>query len=363
MSVSLSINGIAVSVPEGATILQAAKAAGVAIPTLCHLENTNTISACRVTQSVGAIFVNHRAGETTVGFGLPLRETDCVSCGQCVRACPTGALSVRDDTKALWRAVYDREKYVVAALSPEAARSLGRLFGSADDPEGFGKAAALLRRAGVDLVLDSSAFASEFGKSVRAAIEAADTDGPAIQCTCFAARQFIERFYPALSGNILPLRHRRNALAARCKAELPGKNVFFVSIDGCLSAKTERARDPECPVDAALTARELFTLIRQCCVSSFTAGEIWASIPPEAPDTLPFLGEGRPSNARPAVTEKELRVGERVLRAAEVTGLGSARAILENASRWDYIKLDACPGGCASGGGMPRKKESLPERE
>ncbi len=46
--VNCKINGIAVSVPKGSTILEAARAAGVEIPTLCYMKKINEIGACRI---------------------------------------------------------------------------------------------------------------------------------------------------------------------------------------------------------------------------------------------------------------------------------------------------------------------------
>ena len=46
--VNLKINGIDVSVPEGSTILEAARAAGIRIPTLCYMKEINAIGACRI---------------------------------------------------------------------------------------------------------------------------------------------------------------------------------------------------------------------------------------------------------------------------------------------------------------------------
>lgn len=46
--VNVKINGIAVSVPKGSTILEAARAAGVEIPTLCFMKEKNEIGACRI---------------------------------------------------------------------------------------------------------------------------------------------------------------------------------------------------------------------------------------------------------------------------------------------------------------------------
>ena len=46
--VNITINGVSLSVPENSTILQAAKNAGIEIPTLCFLKEYNEIGACRI---------------------------------------------------------------------------------------------------------------------------------------------------------------------------------------------------------------------------------------------------------------------------------------------------------------------------
>ena len=47
-TVNIKINGMPLSVPAGSTILQAAKSAGIDIPTLCYLKDLNEIGACRM---------------------------------------------------------------------------------------------------------------------------------------------------------------------------------------------------------------------------------------------------------------------------------------------------------------------------
>jgi predicted molibdopterin-dependent oxidoreductase YjgC len=47
-AVELTVDGAPVSVPEGATILDACKAAGVMTPTLCFAENLTPVNVCRV---------------------------------------------------------------------------------------------------------------------------------------------------------------------------------------------------------------------------------------------------------------------------------------------------------------------------
>ena len=46
--INLKINNIPVTVPEGTTVLQAAKHANIEIPSLCYLKDVNCIGACRV---------------------------------------------------------------------------------------------------------------------------------------------------------------------------------------------------------------------------------------------------------------------------------------------------------------------------
>ena len=46
--INVKINGIAVSVPKGSTVLEAARVAGVEIPTLCFMKERNEIGACRI---------------------------------------------------------------------------------------------------------------------------------------------------------------------------------------------------------------------------------------------------------------------------------------------------------------------------
>lgn len=46
--ITLTIDGVSVTVPAGTTVLEAAKAAGIRIPTLCYLKGINEIGACRL---------------------------------------------------------------------------------------------------------------------------------------------------------------------------------------------------------------------------------------------------------------------------------------------------------------------------
>lgn len=99
---NVKVNGIAVSVPKGSTILEAARAAGVEIPTLCFMKEKNEIGACRicVVEATGArglvtacvypvtegmeIQTNTQkvrdARKTTLELILSTHDMNCLSC-------------------------------------------------------------------------------------------------------------------------------------------------------------------------------------------------------------------------------------------------------------------------------------------
>ncbi|MBQ0010198.1 MAG: [FeFe] hydrogenase, group A [Ruminococcus sp.] len=100
--INCKVNGIAVSVPKGATILEAARKAGVEVPTLCYMKKINEIGACRicVVEATGArglvtacvypvsegmeIQTNtekvRKARKTTLELMLSTHEKKCLSC-------------------------------------------------------------------------------------------------------------------------------------------------------------------------------------------------------------------------------------------------------------------------------------------
>src|SRR2546423_1774915 len=89
-TIDLTIDGREVSVPEGTTIWEAAKEAGIEIPVLCH----DCVRAGDDIQGNDVIGRSGKGYATRIAFDLndPMGESSCVTCGECVAACPTGAL-------------------------------------------------------------------------------------------------------------------------------------------------------------------------------------------------------------------------------------------------------------------------------
>ena len=89
------------------------------------------VAACKANQAVGVIGANERGFSTHIGcaFEAPLGDSPCVSCGQCITVCPTGALTEKDDTAKVWAALRDPSKHVVVQPAPSVRATLGECFG------------------------------------------------------------------------------------------------------------------------------------------------------------------------------------------------------------------------------------------
>ena len=79
----------------------------------------------------------------------------CINCGQCITACPVGALYEKDETKKVWEYLADPAKHVVVQPAPAVRAALGEEFGLPMGTCVTGKLAASLRRLGFDRVFDT----------------------------------------------------------------------------------------------------------------------------------------------------------------------------------------------------------------
>ncbi|CDZ23873.1 NADP-reducing hydrogenase subunit HndC [[Clostridium] cellulosi] len=515
--VNIQINGMPLSVPKGSTILEAARQAGIKIPTLCYLKDINEIGACRMCvvevknarslvaacvypvnegmeiftntervrksrkltlelilsthkreclscvrsgdcelqrlcrelgvddaeyfkgdmpvsavddstgvivrdnskcvlcrrcsaacsklQAVGVIGANDRGFDTHIGCVMDreLKDVPCVSCGQCIVACPTGALHEKDDTDKVWAALADPTKHVVVNTAPSVRVTLGECFGMPIGTNVKGKMVAALRRLGFDKVFDTDFTADlTIVEEANELVERIKNGGkmPMITSCSPGWIKFCEYYYPEFIDNLSTCKSPQQMFGAVAKtwyAQKMGidpKDIFVVSIMPCTAKKFEARRENQAAsgypdIDVALTTRELARMIER-------AGLDFASLPDEEFDSPlgDSTGAGAIFGATGGVMEAALRtaaetltgkplekvefnevrgtegikeatykIGDLELKVAVTSGLANAKRLLDSVKagekKYDFIEVMACPGGCVNGGGQPTQPASV----
>lgn len=357
------------------------------------------VAACAKTQGVYAIGMQNRGFKTQIGseFGKSLNDVACINCGQCIAACPTGALTEKDATKEVWAALNDPDKYVVFQTAPAVRVAIGEEFGMPIGTRCTGKMVAAIRRLGADKVFDVDFAADltimEEGTELLNRIKNGGVL-PMITSCSPGWIKYCETFYPDFIPNLSTCKSPNQMQGAVTKTyfakqnDLDPRDIYVVSVMPCTAKKFEIARpefgrDGYRDVDANLTTRELARMIRQ-------AGLDFVHLPEEEFDDM--LGESSGAGVIFGVTggvmEAALRTvvdvltGEDMprLEYADVRGLegikeatvsvngtdinvaivhGTANAAkLLNAIRagektYHFIEVMGCPGGCVTGGGQP----------
>lgn len=355
---------------------------------------------CNDFQTVGVLSAVNRGFNAVIKptFDLPLEETACTFCGQCVAVCPTGALEEDSYIDYVWKDLVNEKKHVVVQTAPAVRVALAEEFGFEPGTISTGKLVGALKLLGFDKVFDTN-----FGADLTIIEEATEfkerleNDGflPMLTSCCPGWIKFLEHQFPDLIEMPSSAKSPQQMFGAIVKsfyaqkANLDPKDITVVSIMPCLAKKYEASRkeinsSPDYKdVDYVLTTRELAKMIKE-------AGINFTTVPERAYDNP--LGEstgaaaifGRTGGVAEAalrttyewLTGKELKTvefqalhGYESLRVAEVEingqiikigvayGLGNARKLLEAIRNkkidLHLIEIMACPGGCVGGGGQP----------
>ena len=380
------------------------------------------VSVCNKIQTTSILTAENRGFQTVItpAFGLPIGNTACTYCGQCVVVCPVGALKETSHKDRVLRAINDPNKHVVVQPAPAVRVGIGECFGLPAGTCETGKLAAALHRMGFDDVFDTNWGAdltileegTEFLERFRAVLSGGVATLPMMTSCSPGWIQFIEHNYPEHLENLSTCKSPHQMFGAVVKsyyAKKLGKkpeDMYVVSIMPCTAKKTECAR-PEMQndgvpnVDAVLTTRALGDMIKAMGINflglpeekfddplGFSTGAadifgVTGGVMEAALRTvyeiitgreLPFpnlhvspivgLEEIREATIKLENVKPEWRAAEGFeVKIAVTSGFAGARKLMEQikegTSPYHFIEVMGCPGGCITGGGQPRPQEDI----
>ena len=357
------------------------------------------VAMCRDVQAATVLWPVGRGVDTVVAPACEreLGDVACALCGQCIHACPVGAIAERNDTEKVYRALADPSKHVVVQTAPATRVSIGEELGFPPGRIFTGQLVAALRRLGFDKVMDTDFTADltiiEEGHELLKRIE---EGGPLPLITSCSPGwiKFGEHFFPDLLEYVSTCKSPQQMFGALVKtyyarqAGIDPKDIFSVSLMPCTAKKFEAGR-PEMTssgyqdVDVVLTSRELGRMIRE-------AGIDFGNLPDEEHDAPMGISTGAaaifgatggvmeaalrtvyevatgldlPSidfhevRGLEGIKEAEVVLGDMKVRVGIAHGLANAKRILEmvrdKEREYHFIEIMACPGGCVGGGGQP----------
>lgn len=356
------------------------------------------VRTCDEMQGLGVLDFAYRGSEmqVTTAFDRPLSETDCVGCGQCRVACPTGAITVRHNVRPVWEVLADKNTRVVAQIAPAVRVAVGDKFGIPKGENTLGKLVAALRRMGFDEIYDTNFGADltvmEESKELVERLEKGE-QLPLFTSCCPAWVKFLEKKHPDMVHHLSTCRSPQQMFGALIKEdarlnEVDARKTVAVSIMPCTAKKAEIRRpdsytDGEKDVDFVLTTDEIIRMIQG-------AGMDLAQLPSEALD-MPFgLSSGSAAifgvtggvteavlrrlvnsnrvedlkeisfmgiRGEEGIKEATVKLGEREVKIAVVNGLRNAETVIQRIKSgevyYDFVEVMACKRGCIAGGGQP----------
>ncbi len=367
-------------------------------------------TVCNKVQTVGALTGNGRGFVAKVGTAsmIPLADSSCTFCGQCVNVCPVGAIVGVSYVKKVWDAINDPTKTVIVQTAPAVRVAVGQEFGFKPGEPITGKLVAGLRALGFNKVFDTDFSADltimEEGHELVERVKSGK-NLPILTSCCPGWINFLEHHYPDLldiPSSCKSPQQMFGSIAKSYYAEKIGvapKDLIVVSIMPCQAKKYEAARpefehDGVRDVDYVVTTRELIRMFNEAGVNlanlddeeydnplgestgasvifGATGGVLEAALRSVHTMLTGKNLEGDAINFRAVrgldgVKEAKVEVAPGTfVNVAVASGLGNARKVLDmvraDRNRFQAIEIMACPGGCINGGGQPYINEDRAE--
>lgn len=357
------------------------------------------VAACQNMQEIGVIGANDRGFDTSIGsyFKKPLADTSCINCGQCIVACPVGALYERDDTAKVFAALADPEMHVAICTAPSVRAQIGECFGYEPGTDTEGKMIAAIKRLGFDGVYDMNLTADlTIMEEANEFLGRVKNGGvlPMITSCSPGWIKYCEHYFPEMTENLSTCKSPQQMFGATYKtyyAQKMGidpKKIFFVSAIPCTAKKFEVGRPNQAAagvpdVDVAITTRELARMIQKAGINfraledekfdipfsiGSGAGAIFGAtggVMEAALRTAAEVIEGKPLECvdfnevrgTAGIKRATYKLGGQEIRVAVASGTANAKKLLtavkNGEEKVDFIEIMACPGGCVNGGGQP----------
>lgn len=357
------------------------------------------VERCKNAHGLGILGFENRGFNTIVApaENRSMKDSPCILCGQCVSVCPTGALMEKSEITKIDEAM-KAGKHVIVQTAPAVRAALGEEFGMKVGTPVTGKMVAALKRLGFDKVYDTDFAADltimEEGTELLGRIKNGGVL-PMITSCSPGWINYAEYNYGDLLDHLSSCKSPHEMQGAILKSYyaqekgIDPKDIFVVSIMPCTAKKFEKEReqlrhDGLADVDAVLTTRELARMIKR-------AGILFDRLPDEEYDsdimgdysgagvifgvtggvmeaalrTVYFVLTGKEHEAIKfeavrgfdGIKEASIDIDGTVVNIAVAHGMKNAKVLLdeirEGKSKYHFIEIMGCPGGCVNGGGQP----------
>ncbi|HPN54664.1 MAG TPA: [FeFe] hydrogenase, group A [Candidatus Moranbacteria bacterium] len=349
-------------------------------------------------QTKGGFIILKQHGETFEMFPSEEKDRDCIYCGQCIMHCPVNALSEIESYKKVKKLLQDYKKKVVFQFAPSVRTSFGEEFGMPLGTNVTDRIFTALKKVGAYRVFDTSFAADvtiiEEAKELLEKIEKGDNTTMISSC-CPAWVKYAEFYEPELLKNLTTVRSPQIILGGLIKTywaekeNLNPKDIVSVSIMPCTAKKFEIEREElfingKKTIDYVLTVREMAKLLKEFDVhldkiepdesdkeilaNPSGAGEIFGAgggVLEAALRTVyqKLTGqelqnlEFKPLHEFKRTKMAKVTIGGKTMKVVAVSGMENAKKILEEVktdpTKYAYVEVMACPGGCIGGGGQP----------